>query len=105
FFARPSSLDGMLKLFGHDLLSESAGSQAVHFDLPSLTVAGSNFATRDCQAEETFMRVRPAVAALAVVGLALSAATLSDDDAFAQAKQAPAQQAAPPADAPMKQMP
>jgi len=49
--------------------------------------------------------VRPAVAALAVVGLALSAATLSGGDAFAQAKQAPAQQAAPPADAPMKQMP
>ena len=48
--------------------------------------------------------VRPAVAALAVVGLALSAATLSGGDAFAQAKQAPAQ-AAPPADAPMKQMP
>lgn len=47
--------------------------------------------------------VRSAAAALAVVGLALSAATLSGNHAFAQAKQAPAQ-AAPPADAQMKQI-
>jgi hypothetical protein len=46
---------------------------------------------------------RPAVAALAIVGLALSAAALSGGHAFAQTRQAPAQ-AAPPADAAMKQM-
>lgn len=46
---------------------------------------------------------RPAVAALAIVGLALSAAALSGGHAFAQAQQAPAQ-AASPADAAMKQM-
>ena len=51
--------------------------------------------------------VRPAVAALAIVGLALPAAALSGGSAFAQAKQAPAPapaQTAPPADAPVKQI-
>ena len=49
--------------------------------------------------------VRPAVAALAIVGLALPAAALSSGSAFAQAKQAPAPaQTAPPADAPVKQI-
>lgn len=46
---------------------------------------------------------RPVVAALAVVGLALSVAALSGGHAVAQARQAPAQ-AAPPADAAVKQM-
>lgn len=49
--------------------------------------------------------IRSAVSVIAVAGLALSAAALSGGSAFAQAKQAPAPaQAAPPADAPMKQI-
>ena len=50
--------------------------------------------------------VRSAVIAIAVAaGLALSAAALSGDNAFAQAKRASAPaEAAPPADAPMKQI-
>jgi hypothetical protein len=59
------------------------------------------------QAEENFMRhlIRPAVAALAIVGLAASITALSGGSAFSQAKQAHAPaQAAPPAEAPMKQI-
>ena len=49
--------------------------------------------------------IRPAVAALAIVGLAASITALSGGSAFSQAKQAPAPaQAAPPAEAPMKQV-
>lgn len=49
--------------------------------------------------------IRSAVSAIAVAGLALSVTALSHGSAFAQAKQAPAPaQAAPPADAPMKQI-
>ncbi|MEH6951497.1 hypothetical protein V4R08_09115 [Nitrobacter sp. NHB1] len=49
--------------------------------------------------------VRSAVIAIAVAGLTLSAAALSGGDAFAQAKPAAAPaEAAPPADAPMKQI-
>ena len=49
--------------------------------------------------------VRPAIAALAMIGLAASVTALSGSSAFSQAKQAPAPaQAAPPAEAPMKQI-
>jgi hypothetical protein len=49
--------------------------------------------------------VRSAVIAIAVAGLTLSAAALSGGDAFAQVKPAAAPaEAAPPADAPMKQI-
>lgn len=49
--------------------------------------------------------VRSTVFAVAVAGLTLSVAALSSGNAFAQAKRAPAAaEAAPPADAPMKQI-
>ncbi|MCE3258093.1 MAG: hypothetical protein K0Q64_2176 [Nitrobacter vulgaris] len=49
--------------------------------------------------------VRSTVFAVAVAGLTLSVAALSSGNAFAQAKRAPAPaEAAPPADAPMKQI-
>ncbi|MBS0531307.1 MAG: hypothetical protein JSS22_18250 [Proteobacteria bacterium] len=49
--------------------------------------------------------VRPAVTALAIIGLAASVTALAGGSAFSQAQQAPAPaQAAPPAEAPMKQI-
>ena len=49
--------------------------------------------------------VRSTIFAVAVAGLTLSVAALSSGNVFAQAKRAPAPaEAAPPADAPMKQI-
>jgi hypothetical protein len=58
------------------------------------------------QAEENFMRdlIRPAVTALAVIGLAVSAAAISNSGAFAQAS-APVQSAPAAANTAIKQIP
>jgi hypothetical protein len=69
-------------------------SCGVHFDSPTLH---SNKFEPFPRNEETAMReiIRPAFGALSAACLALSIATLANDAALAQAKQAPAKQGAP----------
>jgi hypothetical protein len=93
-------MPGRRAIFRHDWPTAWPGSAAIHFE--DRTPFSLEFDNAP-QPEETPMRefIRPVTSALGIACLAVAIAVASSGGAWAQAKQEPAPQAAPPA---MKQM-